>query len=150
MSSALVNAGQAHMALGSLTDAEKLFRRAIEVDPKDAAAANQMGELCVKRQRDSEARRYFQEAIEARRDYAPAVNNLATLYARAGQWNDAIAAFRYGIEVAPGEESLYLNLASLYVSMDNRDAARQVIERLLVRKPDSREALQALREIDRR
>jgi tetratricopeptide (TPR) repeat protein len=149
MSSALVNAGQAHMALGSLTDAEKLFRRALEVDPKDAAAANQMGELCVKGQRDNEARRFFQQAIESRRDYAPAVNNLATLYARAGQWNDAIAAFRYGIEVVPSEESFYLNLASLYVSMDNRDAARQVIDRLLARKPDSRGALQALRELDR-
>ena len=50
MSSALVNAGQAHMALGRLTDAEKMFRRALEIDPKDAAAANQMGELCVQRQ----------------------------------------------------------------------------------------------------
>ena len=100
--------------------------------------------------RDSEARRYFQQAIAARRDYAPAINNLATLYARAGQWNDAIAAFRYGIEMVPGEESFYLNLASVYVSMDNRDAARQTIERLLARKPGSPQALQALRELDRR
>jgi hypothetical protein len=43
-----------------------------------------------------------------------------------------------------------LNLASLYVSMDNREAARQVIERLLARKPGSPQALQALRELDRR
>jgi Flp pilus assembly protein TadD len=69
---------------------------------------------------------------------------------RAGQLNDAIAALRYGIEVAPGEESLYLNLGSLYVSMDDRDAARQVIELLLARKPASPLALRALRELDRR
>jgi tetratricopeptide (TPR) repeat protein len=109
-----------------------------------------MGELCVKRQRDSEARGWFQQAIAARRDYAPAINNLGSLYVRAGQLNDAIAALRYGIEVAPDEESLYLNLGSLYVSMDNRDAARQVIERLLARKPASPLALRALRELDRR
>jgi tetratricopeptide (TPR) repeat protein len=150
MSSALVNAGQAHMALGGLADAEKMFGRALAIDPKDAAAANQMGELFVRRQKESEARRFFQQAIAARRDYAPAINNLATLYARAGQWNDAIAAFRYGIDAVPGEESFYLNLASVYVSMDNREAARQAIERLLARKPDSPEALQALRELDRR
>jgi tetratricopeptide (TPR) repeat protein len=150
MISALVNAGQAHMALDRLPDAEKVFRRALELDPKDAAAANQMGELSVKRQRDSEARRFFQQAITSRRDYAPAIDNLATLYARAGQWNDAIAAFRYGIDVVPGEDSFYLNLASLYVSMGNREAARQVIERLLARKPGSPQALQALRELDRR
>jgi Flp pilus assembly protein TadD len=150
MTSALVNAGQAHMALGSAADAEKMLRRAIEIDPKDAAAANQMGELLVRRQRDSEARQWFQQAIAARRDYAPAINNLGALYARLGQLNDAIAAFRYGIEVVPDEESLYLNLVSLYVRMDDRDAARGVIERLLARKPASPLALQALRELDRR
>jgi tetratricopeptide (TPR) repeat protein len=150
MTSALVNAGQAHMALGRLAEAEKMFRRAVAVDPRDAAAANQMGELFVRRQMDSEARRWFQQAIASRRDYVPAINNLAVLYARAGQTNDAIAAFRYGIEVSPEEESLYLNLASLYISMDNRDAARLAIERLLARRPASPKALQALRELDRR
>jgi tetratricopeptide (TPR) repeat protein len=150
MTSALVNAGQAQMALGDFADAEKMFGRALEIDPKDAAAANQMGELCVKRQRDGEARRWFQQAIAARRDYAPAIDNLGALYVRAGQLNDAIAALRYGIEVAPDEESLYLNLGSLYVSMDDRDSARQVIERLLARKPASGLALRALRELDRR
>ena len=150
MTSALVNAGEAHSALGAFADAEKMFLRALEIDPHDAAAANQMGELCVKRRRDSEARRWFQQAIAARRDYAPSIDNLASLYLRAGQWDDAIAALRYGIEVAPGEESFYLNLASLYVSIDNRDSARQTIERLLARKPGSQLALQALRELDRR
>ncbi len=150
MTSALVNAGQAHMALGRLTDAEKLFREAVTIDPKDAAAANQLGELFVKRQMDGEARRWFQQSIAARRDYAPAIDNLGALYVRAGQLNDAIAALRYGIEVAPDEESLYLNLAGLYLSLDNRDAARQTIERLLTRKPESAKARQALRELDRR
>jgi Flp pilus assembly protein TadD len=150
MTSALVNAGQAHMALGRLTDAEKLFREAVTIGPKDAAAANQLGELFVKRQMDGEARRWFQQSIAVRRDYAPAINNLAVLYVRAGQTNDAIAAFRYGIEVSPDEESLYLNLAGLYLSLDNRDAARQTIERLLTRKPESAKARQALRELDRR
>ncbi len=149
MTSALVNAGQAHMALGSLADAERLFRRSLEIDPQDAAAANQLGELFVKRQRDGQARQWFQQAIASRRDYAPAIANLGALYARVGQMNDAIAAFRYGIDMVPDEETFYLNLASLYVRMDNRDAAREVIERLLARKPASALATQALRELDR-
>ena len=148
MSSALVNAGQAHVALGDRDAGEKLFRRALDVNPKDAAAANLMGELFGREGRDREAREWFQRAIAARRDYAPAISNLAMLYARAGQSNDAIAALRYGIEIAPDEESLYLNLASLYVRIDNRDAARSVIERLLAHKPSSLPARQALRELE--
>ena len=99
---------------------------------------------------DGEARRCFFSTIAAHRDYAPAINNLAVLYVRVGQPNDAVAAFRYGIEVSPDEESLYLNLAGLYLSLDNRDAARQTIERLLTRRPASDKARQALRELDRR
>jgi tetratricopeptide (TPR) repeat protein len=149
MASALVNAGQAHMALGGLAEAEKMFRRALEIDPKDAAAANQMGELSVKRQNDGEARRWFQQAIASRRDYAPAIGNLGAVYVRAGQLNDAIAAFRYGIEVAPDEETFYVNLGKLYVGTDRRDRAREVIERLLARRPESKLGLQALRELER-
>jgi Flp pilus assembly protein TadD len=70
------------------------------------------------------------------------------LYARTGQLNDAIAALRYGIEIAPDEESLYLNLAALYVRLENRDAARSVVERLLERKPKSLLANQAMRELE--
>ena len=141
MSSALSNAGQARVALGDRTAGEKLFRRALEVNPKDSVAANLLGELLASRE-------WFERAIEARPDYLPAINNLASLYARTGQPNDAIAALQYGISVAPDEESLYLNLASLYVRLDDREAARRTIERLLTRKPTSLPARQALRELD--
>ena len=150
MTSALVNAGQAHIALGDRDAGEKLFRRALDVNPEDAVAANLLGELFGREGHDREAREWFQRAIVARRDYAPAINNLASLYARNGQSNDAIAALRYGIEIAPDEESLYLNLASLYVRIDNRDAARAIIERLLGHKPNSLPARQALRELETR
>jgi tetratricopeptide (TPR) repeat protein len=148
MTSALVNSGQAHVALGDRDAGEKLFRRALEMNSKDAVAANLMGELLGSVGRDREAREWFQRAIEARRDYVPAIKNLASLYARSGQSNEAIAALRYGIGIAPDEESLYLNLAALYVRLDNREAARFVLERLLEHKPNSVPAHQALRELE--
>jgi tetratricopeptide (TPR) repeat protein len=148
MTSALVNAGQAHLALGDREAAEKMFRRALEINPSDSAAANQMGELLVRQGRDQEAKSWFQRAIEGRRDYAPAIGNLGALYLRVGQPNDAIAAFRYGIEIMPDEESFYLNLASAYVGTGNPDAAREIVRRLLTRKPASAKARQALRELE--
>jgi tetratricopeptide (TPR) repeat protein len=143
MASALINAGQAHVALGDRDAGEKLFRRALEINPKDAVAANLMGELLGSRQ-------WFERAIESRRDYVPAINNLASLFARTGQMNDAVAALRYGIEVAPGEEALYLNLASIYIQLDNREAARLLIDRLLTLNPNSIRGNQALRELENR
>ena len=140
MSSALLNAGQAQVALGDRDAGEKLFRRALEQNPHDAAAANQIGELMGREGHDREAREWLQRAIEARRDYAPD--------ARTAQSNDAVAALRYGIEIAPDEDSLYLNLAAVYVRLENRDAARSILERLLARKPKSPLANQALCELE--
>jgi tetratricopeptide (TPR) repeat protein len=150
MLSALTNAGEAYRALGDTDAAGKMFQRVLEIRPDDAAAANQMGELLVGQRRDNEAKGWFQRAISGRRDYVPAINNLGALYLRMGQPNDAIAAFQYGITIAPDEESLYLNLGSIYVGMGNAEAARQIVERLLARKPASVRARQAIRELETR
>ena len=100
-SSFTLAAGQLHVAQSTISRkirileeelGEKLFRRALEANPRDAVAANLMGELQVSEGLDRDAREWFQRAMEARRDYAPAINNLASVYARSGQPNDAIAA----------------------------------------------------------
>ena len=56
MPSALLNAGQARIALGDRTAGEKLYHRALELDPKDATAANLLGELFAAQGLDREAR----------------------------------------------------------------------------------------------
>ena len=81
---------------------------------------------------------------------AGAVNNLGVLYSQMGQTNDAIAAFEYGIRVAPDDEMLYMNLGRVYVRMGDRARARDAMLRLLERKPDSKAAASALRELESR
>ena len=146
----LVNAGQVQAKLGDTAEAEKLFRRALELDPKDADAFNQLGVLAGRQGRNNEAKQWFEKAIEARRDDAGAINNLGVLYSQMGQTNDAIAAFEYGIRVAPDDEVLYMNLGRIYVRMGDRDRARDLMRRLLERKPHSTAAANALRELETR
>jgi len=67
-----------------------------------------------------------------------------------GQTGDAIAAFEYGIRVAPDEEILYMNLGKTYVRLGQRDQARDVMNRLLERRPQSAAARKALRELESR
>lgn len=150
MTQAMFNAGQAHAALRDTAAAEKMFRRVLDLAPGDPDAANGLGELFVAQSRDGEARTWFMKAITSRRDYAAAINNLGTLYARIGQTNDAIAAFQYGIEVTPDNEAIYLNLSQLHAGMGYIERAREVIERLLARKPDSTTARQRLHELENR
>ena len=130
--------------------AEKMFRSALDNDAHDAEAANQMGLLLARQNRTEEARKYFQQAITAQRDHASAINNLGVLYMQMDQVDDALAAFRYGIEVAPDYDTLYLNLARVYVRSGKREKAREILQQLLARKPESTVARRALQELGER
>ncbi len=144
---ALLNGGRAHLKLGNPQVAEKMFHRVLELDGGDADAANQLGLLMAGQNRTGEARKYFQQAIAARRDHSAAIHNLGVLYAQTQKFQDAIAAFQYGLEVAPEDEMMYLNLARVYVRLGERGKAREVLQRLLARKPDSSVARKALQEL---
>jgi tetratricopeptide (TPR) repeat protein len=147
---ALLGAGEAYAKLNDPQAAEKLLRRAMASDAKNADAANQLGLLLAKQDRAAEAKQWFERAISIDPAHTGAINNLAVLFTQLGQTNDAIAAFRYGIERAPDDEKLYLNLGRLYVSIGERQKARDVMQRLLGRKPGDPVALRALRDLDSR
>jgi tetratricopeptide (TPR) repeat protein len=134
---ALLSAGRAHGKLGHTRIAEQMLRRVLEIEPRNAEASNQIGLLLSGQNRTEEARKSFQDAIAAARDHIGAINNLGVLYMQTQKPQDAIAAFRYGIEVAPDEELLYFNLARAYVAVGDRVKARDVLQQLLIRHPDS-------------
>jgi len=145
-----IDAGESLLSLQDRTGAEKMFQDAIRIDPESADAANQLGMLSAAASHYDDARKWFQRAITSRPEHAGAINNLAVLYAKIGQTKDAVAAFQYGIKVAPDDETLYLNLGRVYIMMGERDQARDVLGRLLARKPGSELATKALAELESR
>ncbi len=147
---ALVNAARAQSQLGRAAEAERLYRRALEVDPGDSEVHNSLGILLAKQGRADEARRQFEAAIAIRRDNSSAINNLGVLYMNLRRPQEAIAAFEYGIQVAPDDETLYMNLARVHLALGNQDKARDVLERLRERRPDSALARRALEELNNR
>jgi len=144
---ALISAGRAHGKLGQTRRAEELLQRALQIEPRNAEAANQLGLLLAGQDRTQEARNWFQQAIEYQTDHAGAINNLGVLYMRIQKPQDAIAAFRYGIQVAPDDETAYVNLARVYVVSGDRPRARETLQQLLSRRPDSVAARRGLAEL---
>jgi tetratricopeptide (TPR) repeat protein len=141
---ALLNAGQASMQLNDYPAAERRFQKAAELDSGNPDAANQLGLAYAKQGRTREAREWFQKAIEIKRDHAGAINNLGVLYGELRQFPDAIAAFEYGISAAPDDDTLYMNLGRVYVALGEQEKARDVMRRLLARKPANTAAKRAL------
>ncbi len=147
---ALVNAAQAHGRLGNEVEAESLLRRALDVAPSDADAANKLGLIRARQGSLDEARRLFQQAIENQRDHVEAINNLAVLYIRTSQVRDAIAAFLYGIEQVPDFEAFYMNLARVHADLGDYTRSREVLRRLLERRPEHEAARRALLQLQGR
>jgi len=150
MAFTLLNAGQLADKLDEQKRAEDFYRRALELNPQQAEAANGVGLALAKQAQPDEAKKYFEQAIALKRDYAGAINNLGVLYIQQGKTNDAVAAFEYGISVAPRDEMLYLNLGRIYAQQGKLERARQLMQQLLERKPDSATAKKALQELNGR
>jgi tetratricopeptide (TPR) repeat protein len=131
----------------NLPDAALVYLNdALALNP-NADAANGLGLMFARQGRFTEARDWFQKAITLERDHRGAINNLGVLYGEHRKFNDAIAALEYGIRVVPDDDTLYLNLGRIYVQMGERDRARNVMQRLLEKKPDSSVARRALEEL---
>ncbi len=146
----LLNAGQVADKLEQSKQAEDFYRRAFIIDPQMAEAANGLGLALAKQGQAEEARKYFERAITLKRDFPEPINNLGVLYIQQGKTADAIAAFEYGLRVAPDDDILYLNLARLYVQRGNVDRARELMRKLLERKPGNETARHALEELSGR
>jgi tetratricopeptide (TPR) repeat protein len=144
---AYVGAGEVYVKQDDRANAQRMLKRALELDAKCADAMNQLGLLAAGSNDLPGARRWFQQAIEAQQDHPGAINNLGVLYAKMGQPNDAIAAFRYGIKRNPDDDELYLNLGRIYVMMGEREKARAVLGQLMEQKPGNATATKALREL---
>lgn len=86
---------------GDVAGAEKAFREAIEADPDNARARNNLGAVLLEQEKWEEAEEHLLQALELEPEFAEARINLALL--REWQWRsrEAIAHLGRGLELAP-------------------------------------------------
>ncbi|HTZ40421.1 MAG TPA: tetratricopeptide repeat protein [Syntrophales bacterium] len=80
----LFQAGLRRQQAGDSADAEALYRKAIEINPNNLSALNNVGVLCMHQKRDSEAIDIFYKLIDAKGDWSDPYYNLACLFSRQG------------------------------------------------------------------
>ena len=76
-----------------LDEAEKHFRRAMEVSPPSVDLLGDMGYLCYLQSRFDEAEHYLLQALEQAPDNKPATNNLALVYGARGDFDKSLRYF---------------------------------------------------------
>lgn len=101
------------------------YARVVVIDPKCAAAWNNLGLLYHRMGRHGEARECYRVALDADPRCEQAAYNLGSLHEDLGDPEGALAWYRRALEQSPDYADAHFNLASLLArSGENREARR--------------------------
>ncbi len=95
---------------GQLDEAIACYRKAIELDPKYAAAHSNLGAALKEKGQLDEAIACYRKAIELEPKFAAAHSNLGVALKAKDQWEEAIACYRKAIELEPTFATAHNNL----------------------------------------
>ena len=123
--------GIQHRQAGRLKEAEAAFRHTLELDPENAAAFNNLGNLAEGRGDHQAAVQAYGKALQLRPGYAEALINLATLYSAQGRLDQALGLYQKALPVSRNREEIYNNLGTTYLKMDRFDQAEKALRQAL-------------------
>ena len=116
---------------GDPTEAEALYRRALEIDPALAAAMTNLGNLRYRLGDVADARRLYERALDHDPTQAEARYNLGNLLEDLGETDLAIAELRRVTQVAPDFADAHYNLGLALARVGGAAQARRHLERYL-------------------
>jgi tetratricopeptide (TPR) repeat protein len=116
---------------GDADTAEHLFRLAIELEPRMAAALTNLGNLVYRQGELHEARSLYERALDHDPAQPEARYNLANLLEDLGETDLAIAELRRVCAAAPEFADAHYNLGIMLAQVGGTTQARQCLERYL-------------------
>jgi Flp pilus assembly protein TadD len=102
--------GRAYHAQGKTEDAVTAYRRAIELDEKDAWSMNNLGLLFLETKRAEEALPLLAKAVELKKDVPAFHNNLGMALEHTGRFGAAATAYAGALTADPAYEKAKQNL----------------------------------------
>ncbi len=117
--------------------AATLYRRCVEVEPKDPDVAFNLSHALMKNGEWDEARRYLNKALQLDPTYAEAWYNLASIAREKNDLESAKRHLRQAISADPGYPDPLYNLALLEFDAGDYAKASQLWERYRELDPDS-------------
>lgn len=128
---------------GDVEEAEKLYRRALEVDPQLASAMTNLGNLRHRAGDTAEARKLYEKALEHDPSLAEARYNLGNLLEDVGETELAISELVRVCQQAPDFADAHYNLGLALVRAGSKARARRHLHRYLELDTESEWAARA-------
>jgi len=119
-----------------MDQARKEFEAELALNPSDAVAEYQVGQILAAGQKKPEAAAHFERAAELRPDFPEALIAVAKLRADARRYSDAIALLERTLKLQPRNETAHYNLMMVYRNAGRAaDAQREKAELDKLQKP---------------
>lgn len=125
--------GQQEAAVGHI-------RQAIQLDNRNPAYYNNLGEVYRRQEKPDKAGRYYTLALELNPRFAPAHYNLANILKIQGQIPNALNHYQQAIEADKRYEAAYYNLGNTYLEIGHFRSAVQTYQQLLALNPSHTQA----------
>jgi protein O-mannosyl-transferase len=129
------------------TEAESLFRKALELKPDYPQALNNLGLMLIQRGQFDEAIEHLNHAIRIVPQFAQAHNNLGLAFYYTNKIPRAKKEFQSAISINPREANAHANLANLLVADGHVDEAIEHYLASLATRPKFPEVHQKLGDI---
>lgn len=115
---------------GDFTIAEQYYRKAIELNPKDSHAYNNLANVLDENEsRWKEAEENYKKAIELNPQDAGAYHNLGLLFLKQGKIGDAKQAFENSAETDENYPNPLIGLAGIYKRKGNSEEAKKYADK---------------------
>ena len=121
---------------GRLDEAEINYRKAIELNPKNASTHYNLGVNLQIRGRSNEAEASYKKAIEIKPNFTEAYNNLANLIKNFGRLDEAEINYKKAIEIKPNFAEAYLNAGRIFKELGQITNAVKYFEQALKINPE--------------
>jgi tetratricopeptide (TPR) repeat protein/transglutaminase-like putative cysteine protease len=124
------------MQNGNFPLAIQLLKRAVEVEPKNKYAWNNLGLCYLSTRNSTEAVAAFHKALEVNPYDEYAYNNLGRAYWQDRKYDDAANAFHKQLENNPLDKFAHANLGGMYAEWHKYDLAAPELEKAASLTPD--------------
>ena len=126
---------------GDLAFAEKLFERAVNLNPTFAAVHSNRGNLLRSLGRPSQALESFDRAILANPNHAIAHSNRGLVLQEMGRSHEALVSFENAVQIKPDLKEAHFNRGNILVGLSRLDEAIKCFDIAIDLKPDYVSAL---------
>jgi tetratricopeptide (TPR) repeat protein len=124
-----------HHQAGNLGEAETLYRRVLDVDPRNPDALHLLGVVAQQFERYEVAIQLIRSALRERPSMAAAHSNLGAALQAVGQMDEAVACFRKAVQLKPDYVEALNNLGNALQNQDKLVEAIAILQQALRLRP---------------